>query len=404
MGALNGIRVVELGHYIAAPFCGQILADHGAEVVKVEPLSGEPSRQAFPKVEGESLYFGALNRGKQSISMDLKDASGQAILKKLILSADVLITNYGPGVPDKLGFGYEAVSSLNPRLVMLQLSGFGQTGRLQDRPAFDGAIQAMSGIMHLTGEEGGPPLKSGAYVADHVVGLQGAIGVLLALHSRQATEHGQLVDVAMLDSMMSLMAYEFARAFHGPSSPARNGNRSANVFATTFETSDGFVYIAPLSNPMWDRLCVLMNRPELAAPDSPYATADGRLECFAYLESAVSAWSKGYTTAEAERLLEQHNIPFGAVLNLESLMAHDQVSAREMILDVDYAGVKVPSPGVVAKLSREDAATELEAPVLGRDSMRVLKRLGYGPDEISDLVNRRVVRVAENVSKLERKV
>jgi CoA:oxalate CoA-transferase len=397
MSSLSGIRIIELGHYIAAPFCGKILAEHGAEVIKVEPLNGEASRTAAPTYDGVSAYYASMNGGKQSIALNLKTAQGLSVLHRLVLSSDILITNYGPGIPEKLGFGFETLSTLNPRLIMLQLSGFGQTGKFRDRSAFDGAVQAMSGAMHLTGENQRSPLKSGIYIADHVAGLQGALGVMLALQERERTGEGQLVDVAMLDSIMSMMAYEFARTAAGPEGPKRIGNRSANVFASTFPTIDGHVYIAPLAEGMWTRLCNLMERPELCAPDSPYRTPQGRLENYDFLEPAVSQWSQTFTTDEIGRLLEEHRIPFGPVQDLETLMTQEHVADREMIVEVEYEGTLFPVPGIAVKMSREEARQTVSAPSLGADTGRVLALLGYRPQEIKDLIASGVTQGTEQV-------
>jgi CoA:oxalate CoA-transferase len=388
MGALSGLRVLELGHYIAGPFCGQILADHGAEVIKVEPPWGEPARHERPRINGTSLYFPSLNRGKRSLALNLRDPSGKSLLKRLTAEVDVLITNYGPDVPAKLGLDYPELAKHNPRLVMLQLTGFGLNGPMRNRRAFDGAIQAMSGLMHLTGDSDGPPRKAGVYVADHLTGIQGAMGVLMALQARHTTGRGQLVDVAMLDSMMSLITYEFAGVAHGLEASRRDGNRSNIVFATTFETLDGYVYIAPISDDMWRRLCKAMGRPELASDTSPSAKQEGRLADYSTLEEMVTQWTIRLTTEELVGQLESQEIPHGVVHEPADLIKHPQVTARNMLVDIGYEGLELCAPGVVIQLSDEPTPESWRAPSLGEDTVRILRDMGCPPQEINELLSK----------------
>src|SRR5699024_8696105 len=210
MKALDGIRVLDCTHFIAGPYCSQTLADHGADVIKIEPINGEPSRKANPMHDDFSVYFASMNRNKRGLAVDMKSEQGKQMMHKLVETADTLVTNYSVDITDKLGIDYKTISKINPKIIMVHITGFGLTGENKDRSAFDGIVQAMSGIAHLTGEHDGPPKKAGLFIADHIAGFHGVIGALLALQARNISGKGQLVDVGMLDSMVSMLAYNLS--------------------------------------------------------------------------------------------------------------------------------------------------------------------------------------------------
>src|SRR5699024_6838302 len=264
MKALDGIKVLDFTHFIAGPYCSQTLADHGADVIKVEPINGEPSRTAYPVHESNSVYFAAMNRNKRGMAIDMKSIEGKKIVKKLLKKSDIVVTNYSVGDPEKLGIDYETISEINLKVIMVHITGFGLSGNRKNNSAFDGIVQAMSGISHLTGDSDGAPKKAGLFIADHIAGYQGVIGALLALQSHGKTGKGQLVDVSMLDGMVSMLAYNLSLVSLFDKEPHRAGNRSTNVFATTFPTKDGYVYIAPIAEKMWVSLCELIDKPEWA--------------------------------------------------------------------------------------------------------------------------------------------
>lgn len=380
MGALDGIKVLDFTHFIAGPHCSQILADHGAEVIKIEPLQGEPSRYANPMHKGSSIYFQSMNRNKRTLSLDLKSKEGQEVIRKLIKKSDVLVTNYSVGVPERLGIGYEEVSKINEKIIMAHITGFGLTGPMKDYGAFDGIIQAMSGVAHLTGEEDGPPLKTGLFIADHIAAFHGAIGVLLALVSRNATGKGQLVDVGMYDSLVSMLAYNLSLVSVFDKVPNRAGNRSTNVFATTFKAADGYLYIAPLTDKMWIDFCSVIGKPEYA---EKYAATNDRLDNYDYLERIVNEWTGTRSTAEIVGILREQKIACGKVNSINDLLDDEQLKERNMLLSLELEGDEIIVPGVVIKLSADKERKEKPAPPIGHDTESILKDLGYTDKEIN---------------------
>lgn len=384
MGALKGTRVLDFTHYIAGPYCSQILADHGADVIKVEPLNGEASRTANPMYKDSSIYFESMNRNKRTIALDLKAPSSKEIINRLVKSADILVTNYSVGVPEKLGISYEEVSKINPQIIMVHITGFGLTGPMKNDGAFDGIIQAMSGIAHLTGESEGPPLKTGLFIADHVAALQGTIGTLLALASRNRTGKGQLVDVGMLDSMVSMLAYNLSLASVFGISPSRSGNRSTNVFATIFEAKDGYLYIAPIAEKMWTDLCEVIGHPDYA---KKFPTTNARLKNYDFLEEEINKWTRVQTTDEIISKLLKKRIACGKVNSIEDLLDHEQLKARDMLMKLEMHDTEIIVPGKVVKMSEDtEQIKNLVSPV-GGDTEEILKEVGFTEQEISSLGN-----------------
>lgn len=277
--ALDGIRVLELGHAISAPHCAQILGDHGADVIRIEPPGGDRTRAALPVEGGDSLYFAAHNRGKRSVVIDLKHRRGLDILLALADTADVLVTNYSAGVPDRLGMGYGVLSKRNPRLVFVHITGFGSRGAGSDYGAYDGIIQAMSGVPSLTGQPGGPPVFTGAFVADHLAATQAAVGALLGLSRRGVTGTGSYVDICMLEGYLTTLAHHVGSALDVGEVRDANGNMVPTAFANTFPASDGLVYLAPLAPAAWQALCTVIDAPRwLAGAEPRWRIRDGRAE------------------------------------------------------------------------------------------------------------------------------
>lgn len=380
MGALEGIRVLDFTHYIAGPHCSQILADHGADVIKIEPLNGEASRKANPMYKDTSIYFASMNRNKRTFSLNMKAHSSKEIIHRLVENADILITNYSVGVPEKLGIGYEDVSKINPKIIMVQITGFGLTGPMKNNGAFDGIIQAMSGLSHLTGESEGAPLKTGLFIADHIAAFQGTIGALLALASRNRTGKGQLVDVGMLDSMVSMLAYNLSLASVLGKSPSRSGNRSTNVFATTFEAKDGYLYIAPIADKMWKDLCEVIERPEFA---EQYPTVNDRLKNYDFLEEEINKWTRVQTTDQIISKLLERRIVCGKVNTIEDLLNHEQLKARDMLMELEVDNQELIVPGVVVKMSEDNEKKENKVSLIGANTEEILKEVGFTEEEIS---------------------
>lgn len=388
MKALEGIRVLDFTRVLAGPFCTMMLADLGAEVIKVErPGTGDDSRHFGPFVGEESAYFMSINRNKKSITLNLKDPAAVGIVKRLIKNVDVVVENFRPGVMEKLGLGYDVLREINPGLIYASSSGFGHTGPYSQLPAYDLILQGMGGIMSITGPDEEHPTKVGSSIADIFAGTFCAIGILSALRHRDRTGEGQEVDVSMLDSQVSILENAISRFFVTGEVPAPIGNRHPSIapFAT-FHTTDGFINIAVGNDAIWKRFCDLVGRPELAE-DSRFDTNDTRNANWEDLEPLLQEiMSKDSTEGWLERL-RKVGVPCGPINNIEQLVNDPQVLSRGMIVDVEHpvAG-KVKMPGCPIKLSGTPADDYMSAPVLGADVETVLKEYaGASRQEIDQL-------------------
>ena len=385
--ALDGIRVLDLSRFIAGPLCAQILGDMGAEVIKLERPRGEDARDQGARVQGESVYTMAFNRNKHGITLDTRHPAATRILERLIRVSDVLVENYRPGTLGEMGLGADRLKGLNPRLVVTSLSGFGQTGPLAGRALFDPIAQAMSGLMSLTGEPGGPPTLTGTYVADHLAGLYGAIGTLLALYARDRTGEGQLVDVASLDSLFSSLGTRPLEVAMLGLTPRRSGSRDpfsapANVFGAT----DGYVYIHGGTDSLFPRLCAAIGRPDLME-DERFRDVSGRMIAIEELEAAVSAWTMARTVAQVSEVLEGAGVPFGPVAELADVVASPQIAAREMLVEIEHPTLApLVVTGLPVKLSATPGSVRKAPPMVGEDNDRIYTDvLGFSPAEIAEL-------------------
>jgi crotonobetainyl-CoA:carnitine CoA-transferase CaiB-like acyl-CoA transferase len=384
-GPLQGVRVVDLSRFIAGPFCTQILADMGAEVIKVERPGGEDARHHAPFLDGESLYVLAMARNKRAITLDTRNADAMEVLERLIAGADALVENYRPGTLSAMGLTPERLEELRPGLIVTSISGFGQTGPLRDRALFDTVAQAMSGLMSLTGD-GAMPVPAGTYVADYVAGLYGALGLLLALRHRDQTGEGQVVDIASLDGLFSCLATIVGTVANLGVPPARTGSRDAlNAPARVFNASDGFLFLHGGTNPLFPRLCRAMGRPELAA-DARFADVVARMENQAAIEEVVAAWVAGGTVAEIGDALTAEGIPWGPVATVPEVIESPQIAAREMLVTVDHPKLgPLRVPGTPIKLSASPGGVRTPPPVVGQDTQAVLAELGYDADAVGRL-------------------
>ena len=380
-GALDGLHVLDLSRFIAGPICGQILGDMGAEVIKVERPGGEDARFQGPFLDGESLYPMAFNRNKSSVTLDTRHPEASAILERLVAWADVVIENYRPGTMDAMGFGWARVHQAYPRLILTSLSGFGQTGPLAERALFDPIAQAASGLMSLTGEPGRPPVLTGTYIADHVAGLYGAIGTLVALLARATRGVGQRVDVASLDSLVSVLGTRpMAFAMLG-AQPERLGARDPySAPANAFPARDGFVYLHAGTDSLFPRLCSAIGRDDLMA-DPRYATVERRLANVDALEAEVGAWTSPRTAREIEETLAAAGVPCSAVASMADVVASPQLRAREMFVEITgtYAGTAVLT-GIPVKLDSTPGSIRHPPPRAGADTDRILAEV-VGLDE-----------------------
>jgi CoA:oxalate CoA-transferase len=390
---LADIHVAEFSHYIAGPQCGQILADHGASVVKVEPPGGDRSRAAAPIINGDSHYFAAHNRSKRSLALDLKHPESREPLDALLRWADVLVTNYGVGVPDALGFGWQRAQAVNPRLVMAYVTGFGYESARSGWAAYDGVLQSTSGFADMAGDPDGAPALNGVFVADHVAGLQAAFGVMIALADRENSGEGQLVDVSMNDGMVAMLAHLSSQAANGHA-PRRAGNAVPTAFANTFPASDGWVYLAPLAPAMRSALWEVIGRSEVA-DDERYATPEQRLEARAELEQIISGWTSVRTRAEIVATLQARGVAAGPVNSVADVVRDTGLRERETIIELPLRSSTATVPGSPLKFSRSRPRPPRPYPRPGEHSLEVLDELGLAAAGIEQLVRRGVVRTGE---------
>jgi CoA:oxalate CoA-transferase len=385
---LEDLVVLDFSRVLAGPFCTMMLCDLGATVIKVErPDSGDDSRTYTPFVKGESAYFMSINRGKKSITLDLKHPKGKEIALELAKRSDVLVENFKPGVMDNLGLGYEALKEINPRLVYASISGFGYTGPYSERPAYDLIIQGMGGIMSITGPDEHHPTKVGSSIADIFAGLFAAIGILSALHNRELTGRGQWVDVAMLDAMVAVLENAVSRYLATGNVPKPIGNRHPSIAPfCSVETADGFINIACGNDELWRRFCRIVGLDRLA-DDPRFLTNADRVKNFSELEPLINEATRKRASAEWLKLLEEAKVPCGPINDIASVVKDPQVAAREMLVEVLHpvAGA-LKLPGVPIKLSGTPASIAGPAPLLGQHTEEVLSgMLGMGRGEIEKL-------------------
>ena len=389
MKPLDDLFVVDLSRILSGPVCTMLLADMGAQVIKVEPPPlGDDSRQWGPPfIGGISTYFLSINRNKKSLGLNLKTADGRRILWKLIERADVLIENFRPGVLDKLGFGYEAVHTANPRTVYCSVSGFGQTGPYRDRPGYDVIAQGESGMMDLTGYPDGPPAKLGASLADIVAGLYACNGICLALLARHKTGKGQHVDVGLLDGMVSTLTYHALIYLTTGRSPKRAGTRHPSIVPyESFEAKDGFVNIAVTNQKQWENFCQVCGFPEIAQ-DSRFAEMKARLVNYGELRPMIERVISKMTRAEVFAAMSEVGIPAGPINSVGEIMEDPHIHAREMVQQLihpDYGPLKVL--GIPIKLSDTPGVVENAPPKFGEHNREVLRGLGMNEDEIGSLI------------------
>ena len=394
-GALEKIRVLDLTRVLAGPYCGMVLADMGAEVIKIEhPKGGDDSRAFGPFVEGcgESAYFMSLNRNKKSITLDMKSPKAIEIIKKLVAVSDVILENFRPGVMDKLGIGYEALREVNPRIIYGATNGFGYTGPYSQLPAYDLIVQGMGGLMSITGESADNPQKAGPSVGDIMAGMFLSIGILGALEARHKTGKGQMVDVSMLDCQVAVLENAIARYLLTGKDPVPLGNRHGSItpFAT-FKTTDGFINIAVGNDNLWDTYCKEIGKPELIA-DERFKTNPLRTNNWDQLVGVLSEAMAQDSTESWIARLRKGGIPCGPINRVSQVVADPQVIARDMIVEVEHpkAG-KQKIPGCPVKMSETPCSIRKAAPVLGEDTDQILKDiLGMSADELRQLREEKV--------------
>ncbi len=388
-GPLAGVKVVELAHIMAGPVCGLMLADMGADVIKVEKIPGGDDSRRFlpPDVDGESAAFMMMNRNKRGIAVNLKSDGGKDVLKRLLKDADALIENYRQGTMERLGLGYEILKKENPGLIYCALSGFGRSGPYADRGGFDLIAQGMSGLMSITGEgPGRPPVKVGAPVTDITAGILGAMGILAAYTNRLKTGQGQVVDTSLFEAGIVHTYWQSAIAFATGVAPGPMGSaHPLNGPYQAFETADGWITIGAANQANWLRLLDAMQAPELA-DDPRFADNSKRMAHLKELEAALGAHFKKRSSKEWLERLDDAGVPAGPVLDVKQMHADQQAIARGMVTEVPHARLgPVRTIGLPVKFSDTPGKVERGAPVFGQHTREVLEQLGYGTAEIEAL-------------------
>ena len=377
---LEGIRVLEMGQLIAGPFAGKMLAEFGAHVTKIEPPgTGDPLRKWRLLHEGTSVWWAAQSRNKQSLTLDLRSAEGQDIARKLVVESDILIENFRPGTLEAWGMSWEELHALNPRLVMLRVSGYGQTGPYRDRPGFGVVAEAMGGLRHLSGEPGRTPVRVGVSIGDSLSALHGVIGILLALrHRDQNGGEGQMIDVALYESVFNMMESllpEFSAfgAVRQPAGSSLPGIAPSNAY----RCADGkYALIAGNGDSIFRRLMDLIGRSDLA-DDPALAQDDGRVKQVERIDAAISDWAGRQPLDDVLAALNEARIPAGKIYDVADIASDPHYHARDMILEAQLPdGTPVQVPGIVPKLSATPGAVDSFAPTLGQHTDAVLERVG----------------------------
>ena len=393
-GPLAGLKVVELGQLIAGPFAAKTLADFGADIIKIEPPgAGDPLRQWRLIKDGTSVWWQVQSRNKRSVALDLRDPQAQDIVRLLAADADVLIENFRPGAMEGWGLGPEALLRLNPRLIMLRVSGYGQTGPYRDKPGFGVVAEAMGGLRHLTAEPGRVPVRVGVSLGDTLASLHGVIGILMALHERQRSGQGQVIDVALFEAVFNCMEsllpeYSAFGAVREPAGSALPGIAPSNAYRCA---DGGYALIAGNGDSIFKRLMTAIGRDDLGG-DPALADNSGRVARVAEIDAAIGAWATQRSVTEVLAALDAAAVPAGRIYSVADIAADPHYQARGMIETVRMPdGSALSVPGIVPKLSRTPGSHRRNAPALGQDTDAVLGEIGLTPAQIQALKDKGII-------------
>ena len=382
MQPLQGVRVLDLSRVLAGPYCTMVLGDLGADVIKVEPPEGDETRGWGPPfAEGESAYYLCVNRNKRGIVINLKTDEGRKILRDLALQSDVLVENFRPGTLKKFGLDFETLHELNPKLIYCSITGFGQTGSMKDKPGYDFMIQALGGLMSITGEPDGEPMKTGVAVVDLFAGQNAIIAILAALQARTLTGRGQQLDIALFDSQLGWLANVASNYLISGKLPKRHGNAHANIVPyQSFQASDGWFAIAVGNDRQFVRLCDLIGKPEFAA-DEKFATNSARVQNRAELIPLLIDIFKTASVSDWLAKLDEAEIPCGPIQNFEQVFSMPVVGEREMLVKMEHPTIgKLPLVGSPLKMSETPVEFRLPPPLMGEHTEEVLRELGWGDE------------------------
>jgi len=383
-----------MGALIAGPFCAKILAEFGADVIKIEPPHlGDPLRKWRYLKDGTSLWWHVQSRNKRSVTLDLRKREGQQIARKLVERADILVENFRPGTLEQWGLDYETLARANPRLVMVRISGYGQTGPYRQRPGFGVIGEAMGGLRYVTGTPDRPPSRVGVSIGDTLSALYGVIGAMLAIEARHRNRKGQVVDVALYESVFSVMESMLPEFDAFGAVRERTGSILPGIAPTSaYRCSDGtFVLIAANGDSIFKRLCLAIGRDDLAA-DASLMYNDGRAARQQWLDEQIDAWTRDHSVEEVVAAMEKADVPASKIYSIRDIVADAHYAAREMIREITLAdGTRLKVPGVVPKLSDTPGDFDDGGPVLGAHTGEVLRSLGYDDESVADLKRRGVI-------------
>jgi crotonobetainyl-CoA:carnitine CoA-transferase CaiB-like acyl-CoA transferase len=393
-GPLAGYRVLEIGSTVAGPFCGRMLADFGAEVIKVEPADGDPVRTMGKSVDGHSLYAASIFRNKKLVSIDLRRPEGRALIKELAAKVDVLVENFKPGTLEKWGLGWDDLSKINPRLVMVRISGFGQDGPYSERPGYGVVCEAVSGLRHLTGDPDRAPSRVGVSMTDYIAGLHGAYGAVMALMAREKTGRGQVIDAALYESAFNFMEVWIGAFQKTGFVPDRTGSRLIGSTPNNlYPTADGsYIHITAMAESLFRRLCGAMGQPALA-DDPRFSRHEARNEHHAALDAIISDWTRLHTLADLEAKMEAVSVPATRIFTVADIFADPHYKARQSIIEApDQHLGTVAMPTVVPRLSDTPGVVRHAGRDIGQDSRAVLQEvLGMDDARIDALTKEGIV-------------